>query len=118
MSAYRRMTVDERRKYPRKIQARREEIKRATLRHRRKWNIGAHGHWPWPLTQREEYLLSKHAIMSHMLSGRTFSNASHGVLNQLRRKKAYKQFHPKMKDSFLLSVEGNVETFGVTAKEK
>ena len=26
-----------------KIQTRREKIKKATLRHRRKWNLGAHG---------------------------------------------------------------------------
>jgi putative transposase len=31
------------------IQARREEIKRATMRHRGKWNLGEHDQWPWTI---------------------------------------------------------------------
>ena len=39
-----------------KIQNRREKIKKATLRHRRKWNLGAHGQWPLTLNPKGEIL--------------------------------------------------------------
>ncbi len=39
-----------------KIKTRREKIKEATLRHRRKWNLGAHGQWPLTLNPKGEIL--------------------------------------------------------------
>jgi transposase InsO family protein len=38
------------------VQTRREKIKEATLRHRRKWNLGAHNGWPWTLNPKGEIL--------------------------------------------------------------
>ncbi len=37
-------------------QTRREKIREATLRHRRKWNLGAHTGWPWTLNPKGEIL--------------------------------------------------------------
>ena len=39
-----------------KIKTRRQKIKQATLKHRRKWNLGAHGEWPWTLNPKGEIL--------------------------------------------------------------
>jgi transposase-like protein len=38
------------------VQTRREKIKEATLRHRRKWNLGTHTGWPWTLNPKGEIL--------------------------------------------------------------
>ena len=39
-----------------KVKTRREKIKEATLRHRRKWNLNAPGQWPWTLNPKGEIL--------------------------------------------------------------
>ncbi len=39
-----------------KIKTRRQKIKQVTLKHRRKWNLGAHGEWPWTLNPKGEIL--------------------------------------------------------------
>ena len=38
------------------IQTRREKIKKATLSHRRKWNLNAPGQWPWTINPKGEIL--------------------------------------------------------------
>jgi hypothetical protein len=39
-----------------KIKTRREKIKEATLRHRRKWNLGVQGRWPVSLNPQGKLL--------------------------------------------------------------
>jgi hypothetical protein len=39
-----------------KITTRRQKIKQATLKHRRKWNLGAHAQWPRTLNPKGKIL--------------------------------------------------------------
>ena len=50
-----------------KIKTRREEIKEATLQHRRKWNLSAQRLWPVSLNRKGKYSLSFGSLLSQKL---------------------------------------------------